>query len=282
MNPQPNDFMVQFLICPLSGKLFETPIVDVNGVVYEQDEYTKKFGHSNYYVFKSLQSFINTFLDKYPEFKNKQYHSNANKSSAHSANVNVINKLISSGDYSKLKNYTLFSLKYLSNDELEKIMHKADETTLKYFIDNTIDMDQMIEGKWYFINYMCNRIGKDRPEIIKYCLEKHKCMKLCCGFDGWYPLHQIIHFSNSLQLHTYAIDKHLEEGLDLFSVTNSGESVIEYIFKKEKDIIEYAMTKINMDNASFKNLVSSLFDTLDQNSKIDNDTKETLKQMMLI
>ena len=283
--PTPEEFVEKFLICPLTGKLFNTPVIGDDNNIYEQSAYMLKFGQTEnlYYVVTSFKAFIDTFLDTYPKFKQLQYDSSGDiRSYEHSINVKEIQALIDKGKYTNLQKYGSFSLKYLPKETVEKLLNNADDITLKYFIDNITDITVAIsDGRWHFINYVCNKLSNIKPNIVKYVLEKHKCMHLQCQDDGWYPAHQIINFATSNAIHIYAIDKHLEEGLDLFCITKNGDSILQFIFKKSEEGINHVLTKIDINSITFKNLVPTLLNILDKNSNINDEAKVIIKSTIL-
>jgi len=283
--PTPEDFVEKFLICSLTGKLFNIPVIGEDNNIYEQNAYMLKFGQTEnlHYVVTSFKAFIDTFLDTYPKFKQLQYDSSGDiRSYEHSTNVKEIQALIDKGKYTNLQKYGSFSLKYLPRETVEKLLNNADDITLKYFIDNITDINVMIsDGKWHFINYVCNKLSNIKPHIVKYVLGQHKCMHLRCQDDGWYPAHQIINFTTSNAMHIYAIDKHLEEGLDLFCITNNGDSILQFVFKKSEEGINHVLTKIDINSVTFKNLVPTLLNTLDKNSNVNEEAKVMIKSIIL-
>lgn len=285
MNKEPNkdEFVASFLICPLTGKIFNIPVIGKNNIVYEQQAYIDTFNPDDAVTtIQNFKSFVHTFLEIYPEFKKNQYTLTDTNKKSHSLNIKRINNIFSSGKYCELKNYELFSLRHIEKDYIDIFAQKADLDTLKYFIDNTIDLSQQINNShWHFANYICSRCCQNKPDFVQYFLSKGNFMNLLCKDDNWYPLHQILSYTTSESLCIYAINKHVTEGLSLCIESGDGTSLIELIFKKHPKFINHGLTLIDMQSLEFKNLVPRLLDNIERNKNIDDLTKETFRNLLL-
>ena len=287
--PVPEEFVKNFLTCPLTGKLFNTPVIDQKGTIYEQQAFITKFYHEeevSYIVVVCLKAFISSFLDNYPEFKKCQYVLKEEEKKNHLLHTKKVQSIINGGKLSDLKHYTSFSLNHISSETIKNLLKCQDITIKKYFIDNVIDLTSLIgNGNWHFINYVCSNINSSGNEpILKYLLEKGQYMKLYCKDDGMYPLHQILHYSHYYltpeSLIIYAINKHVNEGLDLFMPDSTGKSILEKIFKKSAGCINHALSTIDINSINFKNLISKLLDVLDGNGNINDDVRTTFKNLL--
>lgn len=284
-NPVPEDFAKTFLTCPLTGKLFNNPIIDKKGNIYEQQAYfaKNKDDIGVCYVVVSLKSFITTFLDTYPEFGKRQYVIKEEDKKNHLLYAKKVQNIIDEKKFTELKNYTSFSLNCISGDTIKRLLGCEDISVKRYFIDNVIDLSVSVgNGNWYFINYLCCSPHKNE-ETLKYLLGKGNYMKLYCKDDGWYPLHQLLaNYSIGMEsIVIYAINKHISEGVDLFVPESEGRSIPEIIFGKNEVLINHILSVIDHNSASFKNLIPKLLDKIDSNSRINNDAREKIKCVLL-
>ena len=229
IEPDIDSFIEKFLCCPTTGKIFNIPVIDKNGQIHE----LSTCQDNDVYTFFGLKSFIGSLIDKYPELKIRQFNPDKDYKKQHMTNKHEIINLIKNGKYINLKSYTSFSLKLIPESSLISLIQNADIPTLEHVIDNTIDLSIKLEN-CYLINHIC----KEREELIKYVIEKGNQMNLRNGELEWYPLHQILYNCTDESLFKYAIDKHIEEGLDLYVTNNEGNSILTNIFKKSCGIIK--------------------------------------------
>jgi hypothetical protein len=133
------DKLVKLLICPLSGKLFNVPVIDdiLNDEnVYEQNELIKKYNRVGKIV-SVLQNFINIFLDAYPEYKNLQYYVEPIiRDMTHQMNQEEIKDFISNGQYADLLKYTKFDLELFDIIQITSFTGSADEKVINHIINN--------------------------------------------------------------------------------------------------------------------------------------------------
>lgn len=91
-------------------------------------------------------------------------------------------------------------------------------------------------------------------------------MQYYCTDDIWYPLHQIIYFSNNTDLIKFGIDKHIGAGLDLYCENCDHNTILKFIFKYGTyDVIAYALTKIDKNDHRFIDCKAVLNKALKEN-----------------
>lgn len=283
-----NEFVKKFLVCPSTGKIYNTPVIDKNGKIHEQAMFEQQYGGDQSYNINVLKSFIGSFLDKYPEFKKQQFIMPEIDKTSYLANRLKVEELIKNGKYSSLTLYKSFQLNMMSDTAISGFVSNADLETFKYFIDNVVDLKCVVNensnsnNKWHLINYVCNRRSKYSSDVVKCLIDKDPSqMKLNCIDDGWSPLHQLLHFSPNDELRIYAINKHLEQGLTLFQYNGDGNSIIRFIFKQNTNIIKHGLSKVNIKSIEFRDLIPTLLDVLDENKNITSEEREQFKCLLL-
>lgn len=244
------DQFVALLKCPLTDKIFSLPVVNDDGIVYEYSALltTKTDVNKNFYIVKSLQLFILSFLENYPEYKKLQYDAeNGDNPKDHLFYKDKIKTFISNHQWDEVKKYRNFSLALLSHTLINEILTNAPEDILLFIIDNVIDINHMMTGYhpgWNFFNYICRSVP-NKTNLIKHCIKKGADVTHQCN-DGWYPVQQILHWSKDETLIKYIIKKHIKSGLTLFVKNSNNQTVFDYIlYKGTKNIIEYAINLID-------------------------------------
>lgn len=286
MTKEPNiDEFVSLISSPKTNKIYKDPIILDNGEIEELEEYLGTGEKNQYHNIIRLKTFINSFLEEYPEYKLKQYISNPILKTTHKINQQIINKIISSQNLQSLTQYTRFELEFLTGGQIETICKNADDDTLVYFINNVIgDIHELFQGRsWRLINYVCNKCSSNNKNIIiKYFIEKYGGMQYYCEDDHWYPLHQIVHFSKNADLIKFGIDKHIEAGLDLYCENSDGATILNFIFhKSNSDTINYALSKIDKTKQEFKDNLNIFCDMLNDNIKLDDTAREYITNILI-
>lgn len=277
IDPDIENFIEKFLLCPITGKIFNIPVINKEGEIYESSVCPS----DDVYVVLALKSFIGSLIDRYPEIKIKQFDPSNLDKKQHMLKKNEINNLITTSKYANLKNYSSFSLKHIPNDLIIQLVKNADVPTLEYFIDNTIDLSIKPENSnYHLINHICCFRSKSDPKLVQYIIDKGQQMKLCCDEVAWYPLQQILHNCTHEWLQKYAINKHIEDGLNLNLTNKEGTTIWKYILSKPISIIKYSFTYVNTNDDDFKSLIPDLMNQLDNNINITNEQKDDIIQMM--
>ena len=220
-----------YLICPISGKIFYEPVLADDGEVYEFQEFLKLTKNKkpspisnkilkDFSFVKNIKSFIDNIQDKYPEIKKLRYENSedTNLSKDHILNKNIIQKILENGEYDKLLNYSNFMLQYFNINQLKNLLKYASKDVSKYVIDNCQNIDVPIYNEsWTLLNYVCNKkIGW----VIDYLIEKGANIENVCDGDGWRPIHQIIQIMNSSEY----TKKFIDIGADIITPNNNDES----------------------------------------------------------
>jgi len=286
MAKEPNvDEFVSLISSPKTNKIYKEPIILDNGEIEELDEYIGTDKKNQYHAIVRLKTFINTFLDEYPEYKSKQYICNQLLKTTHKFNQQIINKIINTKNLQNLKQYTQFELSLLTSADIDTICKIANEDTLIYFVDNIIgDIHELFpERNWRLVNYICNKCcSANKNTFVRYFIEKYGGMQYYCEDDHWYPLHQIVHFSKNSDLIKFGIDKHLESNLDLYCENSDGTTILNYIFQKSNsDIINYTLSKIDKTWQEFKDHLNNLCDTLNNNSQLNDNERENIMNKLV-
>lgn len=275
-NPDIKEFVDLFLRCPETKKIFDTPTITAQGKIYEQDIIYKLDvikPDEDALVVIGLKSFISSFLDTYPEFKEEQYKP-GKTINHHSANIKKVQNLFEKEKYSELKNYTLFSMRYLSESNIGGFLNKATPDLLKYFIDNTVNLSEKLQGNGaHLVNYICWKKMSDL-NIIKYIFEKGGQMNLGYGGENITAIQQVIKACGDDNFCNYAINKFLEEGGSLFQMNGSGLSFFNFVMSQRKSIIMHALSKVDITSDDFRNNLSSLLNSLEEHNGILNDTEK--------
>jgi hypothetical protein len=287
------DEFIKLLTCPLTCKIFNEPILASDGVVYEEQAFLLSLsGNKNlnrsYYHVKPLKSLIESFIDRYPEYRKKQYLPDANikLEKHHTIHHKDIIKFINSNDYNKIKQYIDFDFKLFEQDPgyLDHLLKNAPDDVLKYMIDNTIDLNEPVDKRgWSLLNFMCNGISNKKPDIIIYMINKGADVLHCCQSDNWYPLHQVIHFSKNMQLIKFVLDKHLEKGGNVYLANKDGTSIIRMLFTYcDKEVIMHTLTRIDSSQQTFKDHVETLSYTLNDNNHLSEGDRDNIVDTIMV
>ena len=265
---------------PDTKKIFNNPILTENGETREFNEFIKNNKKRNISYMQPviiLKAFINSFLEEFPEYKDRQYQiSSKDNKLPHAAFQNQVSRAISHSDFKELMNYSEFFLKFLMDDQVSHLFGAASNDTIKYFIDNCCDVNETFGSrKWCLLNWMCSRIAKTKPELIKYIIETREDLNLEneCGTDKWRPSHQIINFSTDNNLVKLIIDKNA----DLFAKEANEITSLELLFqKRDKELIDYALSKINPTDKKFLDIRESLINRLYENITLKSEEVENI------
>lgn len=282
------DEFVEFLKCPITGQIFNLPMLDKDGKVYEYYAYVKKFGgneETDLCIVKSLELFIKSFFEEYPQYKILQYKPE-NDLMYHRPFKNVIKNFINMGDWNKLLNVKNYELQLLGDSLIIKILKNASIECIKYIIDNSVNINVKILGggygydNWTILQIANAQIIKTRPEIIHYLLEEGGAdISINCP-DGLSPLWQILYYSEGRQeldwLLMFGITKHISKGLSLFGMQN-GDTLFKTIFrKKSNDVIKHTIDMMDFNDTS--NKIKEKYEKyLNKNGNITGSQRDKLK-----
>jgi len=240
----------EHFICPITYKLYRSPVIASDGQMYEKsaikkwicekkispitnEDLTDKFVKCSI-----VKNFINNVLCN---VKNK-YEPEYVKNYEHNANVEKIKKIITSKKYEKLIKYIKFDLKYFHTNggAIENLVKTATPETIKYFIDNTVNIESIFEDGWKIIHMIFRSATSD---IIKYLIDKnvdleHKTQR------GMKPLDFLIENKKAdVEIIQYAINK----GIDLISFDGKNNKPIHRAFQSRSLDIIKLMLKQNIN-----------------------------------
>jgi len=271
------DFIKEFLTCPLTGKIFNNPIITIKNEIYEYQAYIDKYNNNDDILFEvlNLKSFIHSLLETYPQIKERQYVIDASDNeikSHNNKNNSLLNSHINKGKYDIILQFKEFKLQFIDQKSVIKLFKNAQDIILKYFIDNVHDLSQLLyKSQWHLINYLTRDIPL-KPHILQYLIEKGNMMKLNCTDDGWYPLHQIPYYSKNNELIIFAINKHIEEQLDLFIPDNSGNPAISVILSyASAPCITHALSFIDNNIGIYDTYIEKFIKYIKNNNKLSKD-----------
>lgn len=270
----------KFLMCSNTGKIFKNPIIDDNGIIHESDEINFNSSNMNsstsFYRVLPLISFINSFLEKYPEYKQLQYKPSNSKKN-HSNNIDNVNSILHIGLYNFLTQFSNFSIKLINEVYFLNFLSKAKFIQFKYFFDNLADKNELSEltfrsgfGKYYVINYICSLRIRD-PQIVKYIINIGDQMKLNCGI---FPLTSLVKNTVYDDLIKYAITKHCEENLDLY--VGSTLLIHDILRYQSVEIINFALDLIDKNDEKFKIVYQTISSTLKKNGNVSRTMFEII------
>jgi len=262
---------IELLKCPKSQMLFNNPVLS-NGVVYE-DQLCDDPDKISYV---GLKSFIISFLDSFPNYKNLQYQPVPMKINSQTGKI-ALNSAINSQNFDVLYNYNSFSMNHISNDMLIKLVANASYEHIVYFIDNMVNIDEVIvTHNWKLINYIC-RFRPNDIDTLTYIIGKGANMANVCPQDNWYPLHQILETSTDENYIIFAINEHTKANLSLYVASANGSTIIGKIFRSANiNIILHALTIIDKTQNEFVERIDPFIDCINTNTKLTEDDKELL------
>lgn len=260
---------IELLKCPISQKLFNTPVFSqIDGITYED----QICNDENKIVCVALKSFISALLDEFPEYKVLQYQPIVQNQS-HSSAKNMVNSIIESSNFENLKKYCNFSLIHFTNNTLEKLLTKANEEIIGFFIDNLINIDEHVEGS-KLIHYVC-RFCPNNINIIKKVIEKGASMKDYNNHNKYYPLHYLIRYSNNSECVIFGIDQHIKEEVSLFITNNEGHDIISFVFRYGSiNIIEHIFSIIDTQKKEFIDNIDTYIEYINTNQHLQNSNEQ--------
>ncbi len=262
---------VELLKCPISKKIFNTPILSCSdGITYED----QLCNDENKIVCVALKSFISEFLYKFPEYKVHQYQPIIQNIS-HNIAKTMVNNIIVSSNFEKLKGYCNFSLSYIAKEILEKLLTKANDEIIIYFIENLANISEQLDG-CNLLHYIC-RYCPNKLNIIQKAIEKGISVKEFNPTNKFYPLHYLMRYSNNTECIIFVLNHHITNDLSLFTTNSDGHDIIGYAFRYGSvDVISHIFTMINTQQKEFTDNIDTYIEFINNNELIleNNDQKE--------
>jgi len=216
------------LKCPITGQYFLEPVSLIDGHVYEKEAIVKWLKTHNTSPLTSLplnnqtiipnyliKNIVDDFFKEHPEKNNKRYvlvppikpevKKQTKKGKIlkrHSDYITKLDRKILNGSLASLFNYECFQMKLISEETLIKLLKNGNNRTLKYFIDNCIDLEykRCSFNNRQLIHYVCIF---STEEIVKYLINKNVDLTYPTG-TGRLPLH-LIAIHNTPELFEYVM-----------------------------------------------------------------------------
>lgn len=146
--------------------------------------------------------------------------------SKHRDNVEKIKCLIKASNFAGLMNYIEFDWSLFTDGDAINIMKSCDETSFKYLIDNTLDLDISLPGAWRPIHYAC-RHGS--IEMVKLLINKNVDLEAENSY-GWRPIHAVCRY-RSLEFLKLIMEKnvHLTAKINSYDGMYSSSGILDLI-----------------------------------------------------
>lgn len=275
-----NDFL-KLITNHENGLIFNNPIV-YNGKVYEKTLFYSNIKNINGNVvrFIPLKSLIKHFLDAYPEYKKYQFVEIISLMAHHEHEMDI-NKIMDTGNYEKLLDYTCFSISLLTEVQLHNFFIKSNIDIIKHFFSKCLNLIDLIKGTQYnilfFILKYFTKINK--PNLVNLLIELDNDKKLLyTTYMSETPLHYIyvksINGVMPVTLILKLIDVYLNDN-GIYTIDENNNSIIELLWSySSEEILDYLMSKINIQDTNFTNLVPSILDKMYNNGLLSDSFKE--------
>ncbi len=182
-------------------------------MIYEKSEITKWLSEhetspitglkikSDVYECKVLQTQLNEFYDKNPEYIKKRYE----KSMLHCDNINEINNAINKKTFSELLKYKEYDWTLFNDGNLKNMLKNIDKKHFEYVIENTKNLECEMTNKKRPIHYVCKYSTVDGIEIL---LNKNVDLE-CEDNNKWRPIHYVCRY-HGLDAIKLLIDKNVD------------------------------------------------------------------------
>jgi len=275
----------------LTNKLFLNPVLAEDNVIYERNALIKYLVENNYtspinpnqkISFKTIQvipiaSMVDLFIQQFPELKKDQYTvtdtNMVNYKMLHINHIDDINGLFESRNYDEIQNFTEFNLNIIEN--LDTFIKRASIDTIKYLIDNTVDLSVPInkddDSVWYFINFVAEYGSFD---VFKYLVAKPNVDINAMRADTYTVIHQLTHNRyREIDMIKFAV----ESGANVNTLTKNGYSAVYIIINFcGFDMILYALERCDPLNQEQK---SAYLDII-LKKKFDDETMGLLTEII--
>ncbi|AYV82374.1 MAG: hypothetical protein Homavirus39_2 [Homavirus sp.] len=166
--------------CPITNQILYQPILASDGFFYEKEAIerwliknkasplTKQHINQDLYKCIELKNYIETYLNENPHKRSKQYMPVI--SVEYIDNMDIIHDYLGSNQFEKLLLYKNFDLTkmYYYFDFFTEYCTNLD--TIKYVLDNAIDLECIVEHKRRLIHTACYY---NNLEMVKYLIDKN-------------------------------------------------------------------------------------------------------------
>lgn len=281
MDRDADQFVSNYLTCPITHEIFHTPVTASDGFTYERAAIEEHYSNNktspmtrveldgNFVVSMMCKQMVEQYLEVHPEKKDEQY-----KPSPLKLTDDAVIRIILGNMWTELLRYSSFR-----NTRLLDIFERCkDEKFIKHIIDNFEDIEESDELDQRLIHFVCRYSS---PKMIRYIIDKGVNLEVKTN-GNWYPIHFICKHSTP-EMIRYIIDK----GVNLEVKTNgnwrpihvicrySTPEMIRYIIDKGVSLL-CRTTKCDGNDSSYNPI-----DLIDlYNNNIDEKEKRTLKIYM--
>ena len=286
MDRDADQFVSNYLTCPITHEIFHTPVTASDGFTYERDAIVEHYSKNkkspmtreeldgNFVVSMMCRQMVANVLEEHPEKKDEQYEP---LPSGLITSVDI-KRIISGKMWTELLKYSSFR-----NTRLLDIFKGCkDDKIIKHIIDNIEDIEEQDECNQRLIHFVCRYSS---PEMIRYIIDKGVNLEVETQnnwYPNWYPIHFVCKHSTP-EMIRYIIDK----GVNLEVETQSNWRPIHIICRySTPEMIRYIIDKgvSLLCRITKYDGISLLYDPIDlihfHNSNIDEKEKRTLKIYM--
>lgn len=243
------DLKLSTFICPITYQIFHTPVTASDGFTYEKEAIeryyeinklspmTRQELNGEFHVSMITKQLVALLLEQHPEYKEEQYVPQPMLGKTHANYKNEIYKIINNRQWNKLRNYTEYDVKSLRLSLLD-LFDFCDIDTLKYVIDNIIDLDETVDESGRRLIHYIHFRAVNTP-IIKYIIDKGVDLNVL-DVHGCRPIYYAC-ANSTIEIVEYMVDK----GAYI------DDKFIHYVcMKSPADIIKYFINVKNLDITS--------------------------------
>ncbi len=278
--------LVSKLKCPISGKIFNSPVLANDGAVYEECELLEHIFEGNnknfsleYTKIGPISSLITYLLKKYPELDEEVYKEDKMKyKDSFIFILPRINIELKRGNYGILQEFKGIFLGALSSQTVFDIINNGTIDTVKHVAKQIQDINKLIyHNKWSLLNWCMKNSYSERIYIL---LEHSKDIDVnsVCLDDGWSACQQLFKYGHNLNL----VKKMVDMGMDLTLKNKKGGTPLYQCFSTSNiEIIEYIYDIAKEKNLMTKDTLEIIINGIYRNKHLPTDKKETLVNKVL-
>ena len=206
-----NSTDIECFYCPLTGKIYQVPVLAEDGFFYEElailkhiassktSPTTQKPMNSNLITCVLFNVMLKMFLEKNPEKKIDEY------VISHTQNKDYLDKIIIMKQYDKLLLFDDFDLSQFDHNLIITLFRRASNEVLKYFIDHIINLEEPIASetnvKTYLIYYV---VQYSNLEILRHLAQNDINLEIRDSRNHR-PIHTACRYA-SLEIIKYLVD----------------------------------------------------------------------------
>jgi len=279
---------IKLISCPITGKIFYTPVMGSDNVVYEAEAIipliesktvspiSGKKLDKNIIVVLNLKSLIDLFLKSFENLREHQYKCTTNVTKLyHFSKAEILTIFMERTNYINLLKYDNFKMDDIENYCFADFLKYAPYNVIVHFINHCDNLHYRFPdspGTWNVVNYIF-RCGT--PEVVKFLLQTYPDLDYENeASEGWRPIHQVASSYDGESVRLI-----LDNGVNPLTRTSDNITGFEYIISnQDAETISYAIERIN----SITGLdISVLLIRLDDNEKLTDDEKDLIKDLLV-